>query len=401
MPMILLCTGCGTKLKIPDEFKRKQARCPKCGELVTLPEPADADDEVEQEPRGARRAAPAPPEPRRAARAAEDQDARRPRRSVAQENDDDRPRRRRSADEEHEEEAAPERPRVKRRRKRRPAAESEGMPQWVWLWAALVGYVFVLVLVGVALSAAGHGFLVAVYGIALAILVPASLLILILSMFISSAIAGGIDFGEVHIVIPKALLLLLIVDTVAAFPVESRVASLLLSAATLVIWLVGLMYFFNLDFSEARILVGVNWVLNFLVHWLIFMAILSVIMRGGPALPGGGDLFREQPATQEEKDLDRIDELGGDFDFDENQPNDPVIKITFAGSRVSDADLAMLKRFPRLRTLDLSRTQITDAGLQHLKGLQQLEQVTLTGTRVTDAGAQGLRQALPRTKITR
>lgn len=41
---LVACEGCGTKLKIPASFAAgKKLKCPKCGELVSVPQPADED----------------------------------------------------------------------------------------------------------------------------------------------------------------------------------------------------------------------------------------------------------------------------------------------------------------------------------------------------------------------
>jgi Leucine Rich repeat len=53
---------------------------------------------------------------------------------------------------------------------------------------------------------------------------------------------------------------------------------------------------------------------------------------------------------------------------------------------VTDADIANLKDFPQLTTLNLSDTKITDDGLIQLKTLSQLKVLFLDGTEITGAG---------------
>jgi len=50
---------------------------------------------------------------------------------------------------------------------------------------------------------------------------------------------------------------------------------------------------------------------------------------------------------------------------------------------VDDKALRVVRKFPKLRSLDLRDTCVTDAGLVHLKGLSQLETLVLSKTRVT------------------
>src|SRR3954454_23982456 len=85
-----------------------------------------------------------------------------------------------------------------------------------------------------------------------------------------------------------------------------------------------------------------------------------------------------------------------------------VIAVDFTGSWITDADLERLRSFPRLRSLNLTRTRITDVGMEHLatltgvtdlnlyfaeyitedgiahlKGWSSLERLNLHGTKVT------------------
>jgi hypothetical protein len=55
-------------------------------------------------------------------------------------------------------------------------------------------------------------------------------------------------------------------------------------------------------------------------------------------------------------------------------------------SSMTDAGLARLNGITRLKELDLSGTAITDAGLVHLKGMTRLQVLNLSGTAITDAG---------------
>ncbi|MGA2618050.1 MAG: hypothetical protein ABSF26_10605 [Thermoguttaceae bacterium] len=74
----------------------------------------------------------------------------------------------------------------------------------------------------------------------------------------------------------------------------------------------------------------------------------------------------------------------------------PQIKgFNLGGTQVTDAGLEHLKGLTKLRRLELNKTRITDAGLEHIKGLPQLEKLFLNDTKVTDTGLkhlQGLQQ---------
>jgi hypothetical protein len=63
-----------------------------------------------------------------------------------------------------------------------------------------------------------------------------------------------------------------------------------------------------------------------------------------------------------------------------------VISLDLQQTKVTDAGLAALAPFVKLRKLQLQNTGITDAGLAHLRQLSELEVVNLYGTGVTDDG---------------
>ena len=93
-----------------------------------------------------------------------------------------------------------------------------------------------------------------------------SVIILIISMVLTSSLMGGVDFGAVHIVVLKAIPLLIAVNVLAAIPYGIYLA--------IPVWWIGLMILFRLDFWEVRTLVVVNWALNFIVR-LILISLLK------------------------------------------------------------------------------------------------------------------------------
>ncbi|HEV3005559.1 MAG TPA: hypothetical protein VGX78_13930 [Pirellulales bacterium] len=78
-----------------------------------------------------------------------------------------------------------------------------------------------------------------------------------------------------------------------------------------------------------------------------------------------------------------------------------LVLLRFGQSRIGDDALAIIDRWPKLRSLILQRAPITDAGLAHLKdqNLAGLESLYLEGTEVSEEGLADLQQALPRLHI--
>lgn len=67
-----------------------------------------------------------------------------------------------------------------------------------------------------------------------------------------------------------------------------------------------------------------------------------------------------------------------------------VIEVRAAGLELGDAGFLSLPVFPNLRRLDLSRTRISDAGLRHMERFPALEVLNLYGTLVGDGVAESL-----------
>jgi hypothetical protein len=96
------------------------------------------------------------------------------------------------------------------------------------------------------------------------ILFAISIVILVGSMALASSVMGGIDFGQVHVVVLKGIGLLLAVNGLTLLPYGIWL--------TLPVWWFGLMLLFGIDFWEARTLVVINWVLNLIAYFLIVTA---------------------------------------------------------------------------------------------------------------------------------
>lgn len=86
-------------------------------------------------------------------------------------------------------------------------------------------------------------------------------LTLVFSMIAASRLAGSIDFGPAHIVIPKGAALLAVATAVNFIDCGIFLAG--------PIWFFGLMLLFGLDYKQTRILTEVNWGMNFLWKLLL------------------------------------------------------------------------------------------------------------------------------------
>lgn len=211
-------------------------------------------------------------------------------------------------------------PKLKPRKKKKKARQvkSEGYPAWVWALFLLGAVVTTTGLVGglyLALRAAtpaGMPIPWKEYVIAFGISMAITLVILILSMFISSALGGGINFGDAKTAIIGSIFLIIIVNLVNLIPVVGRYL-------TLIVWLVGFMTIFGLDPWEARFLLVINWVLNYAVGFAIFHYIINRLDRDDsmdiieieidPDKPGLNKSNRKGGQRDQRKDPDGDDDL--------------------------------------------------------------------------------------------
>jgi hypothetical protein len=97
------------------------------------------------------------------------------------------------------------------------------------------------------------------------LLLPLSILTLLLSMMLADRWLGGVAFGSVDWLLPRAALLC---GVVTAINYVSW--GIVLSA---VIWYVGLIWLFDLTAREATVLTQINWPIMLL--WRVLIAILQ------------------------------------------------------------------------------------------------------------------------------
>jgi hypothetical protein len=69
---------------------------------------------------------------------------------------------------------------------------------------------------------------------------------------------------------------------------------------------------------------------------------------------------------------------------------DYIAQLDLGRTKVSDAAMVTVAKFPKLVKLDLRQTAVTDAGLESLTALKHLTAVNAFGTPITDAGVKTL-----------
>ena len=99
---------------------------------------------------------------------------------------------------------------------------------------------------------------------------------------------------------------------------------------------------------------------------------LGNIVTAALLLFTGSSAWAQSDNAEQERAIARIEKLGGKFELDEKRPGKPLIKVDLRQTKVTDADLEILKGFTQLRSLNLHNLGVTDAGTKHLEGLTAL-----------------------------
>jgi hypothetical protein len=177
-------------------------------------------------------------------------------------------------EDEEEEDDSP-RPRRFKRRRPRPKKPSSGR---AWFWVRWVVVAVLYIVIGSAISihmvATGHTEELIRDAISWAIMMPVSVVLFFVSMFIGSAIAGGIDFGDVRTAIPKAFFLLAPINAFYAF-FQWYIGFF----AAAPFWIFGLMFLFELDVWESWFIIVINWFLNVGANLLIGLMVLAMLFH--------------------------------------------------------------------------------------------------------------------------
>ena len=97
---------------------------------------------------------------------------------------------------------------------------------------------------------------------------------------------------------------------------------------------------------------------------------------------------------QEREAVEELRKLGGIVDY-----SGPGALVQLGGTKIADADLAIVKRVYSARYISLYDTAISDVGLVHLRNLENLERLDLSHTQVTAEGVASLQRVLPSVAI--
>src|SRR5262245_13706323 len=112
------------------------------------------------------------------------------------------------------------------------------------------------------------------------------------------------------------------------------------------------------------------------------LAIVPLLLLASGVL-GADDAARERVVA-------RIRDLGGKVQTEDFPQVGPIVIITLARSKATDADVADLTVFPNLAALFLTETAITDAALKNLKSFPLLGYLNLAATRISNDGLRHL-----------
>jgi hypothetical protein len=288
MPITVDCHSCGNTLQAPDRLAGRKAKCAACGSIVVvdaigIPEAIRiskprSKPRVESKPNVEKRAhdsepvwaVPVEPDPENAVAAelVEEEAAwvEEVPGAVAEER---KPRKRRK----------------KRRRQRESSSSAPTFGPLAW-WGSLAGAIAVCLSGSLLWALQTDNMVLFIFGaVSLAIMLPVSLILLVLSMFVASNLSGGIDFGEITTAIPKALLLLFVVNIINMWAFADGFATSFFVGMfiSMPVWIIGLIVLFHLDLFEACLVSFVNNTLIRLIKIFILAAVLSGMSRGGGA----------------------------------------------------------------------------------------------------------------------
>ncbi|MSR31338.1 MAG: hypothetical protein EXR99_07525 [Gemmataceae bacterium] len=230
MALIIDCPSCAAKLRLADNLIGKQIQCPFCKKPLQIPSPEQ------------------PPEAALGSSASKE-----------------------TLPEEEMESGMEEPPKSKKRKKKRVrsnSSEPEPVNEYAWAWWLYGGVgivVVVAVLARILMNPESSG-LVRFYATQLMIMLPISMVIFFAAVLLSSLVFGELDIGEFHVALVKAFFLCLFVNLVLLITFGGMISFFA--------WLFGVMVFFRLDPWETRILVFINWALN----WILIMVLAAVMM---------------------------------------------------------------------------------------------------------------------------
>ncbi len=99
----------------------------------------------------------------------------------------------------------------------------------------------------------------------------------------------------------------------------------------------------------------------------------------------------ESPARAQDRVMLYVSLTGGSAQFDENDPEWPVVGLSLERTLLMDAALVRVGQLTTLRKLSLANsTRITERGLSYLQGLVNLRELDLRESEVSDRGVEHL-----------
>jgi hypothetical protein len=144
---------------------------------------------------------------------------------------------------------------------------------------------------------------------------------------------------------------------------------------------------------------------------------IILVIVVGCTLGGWFLASRKKPPPDPTKAMAMIKERGGNFKQDDADPAKPVIEVSLMGTDADNGDLELLRAFPKLKKLDLTRctkinnvglewledfkeirvlklgfcSHVSDGGMEFIGRLTSLEELSLDQTIVTDIGLRELK----------
>jgi hypothetical protein len=226
-------------------------------------------------------------------------------------------------------------PKRKKKKKRGIKVESQ-IPAWAWIVGclgaviALSGVALAFYLILKASDFRDEGVDWTILLLQFAVGMPISLVILVASMFMSSALGGGIDFGDIKTAITGALFLVFLVNLVVLIPNGIWL--------TFGVWLIGFMTIFGLDWWETRFLFAINFTMNVVVYFTL-IGILN------PTTPAGDNEKEKEPEEE-------IIKQRRDPDWKERDPAPPPVNPGDGDHSLSLNDIhEMMRRWINRQTL--------------------------------------------------
>jgi predicted RNA-binding Zn-ribbon protein involved in translation (DUF1610 family) len=260
MAIPVVCFSCAARLKVGEQVLGKRIKCPSCGEAFVAAEEKSSAAKAEPDVRITERN----PIKKSVEDAVTESLPRKMKPPPLPVEDVEEG----SAEEEPPPEDRPRKKKRKKKAKRNPAwalVTAESRPWWLFGGIGILALELLLLALAVFLPSNHPAKFVMAYFFAM---LPISTIIFFASMYVAS-LFGAVEVGEIPVAMVKGFILIAIVNTVSLIPYGLYLAA--------VIWFVGIMTIFRLDVWETRVLVGINWVLNFIAQIIILTLLATMV----------------------------------------------------------------------------------------------------------------------------